>query len=385
MHQNESILILTAHYGEGHIQTAQTVASTFVKKGYTNVHIIDLYGEAYPAIHLFTQGLLKKSFTKIGAPLYKMFYYGTDKLSSKGLAYFYQHLGKKRLLQLIKTYQPAFILTTFPLNASAYLRNKTKLHVPTFTIITDYCAHPLWTHPMIERYYVASHNVKETLISYGIKEKRILITGIPIRSTFNDSTLRISTHYKKFNLVEDKKTITILGGGLGIIPKVEKLIKELESYTEIQFVIVCGKNKSLKDRLDQINHKPNSNMQVLGYIDNIHELFSITDCLVSKAGAISLTEAVAMKIPMILFRPNPGQEMENARFFQYNHAAIIANKFEDIIDGVYKSLFDEAYRSQIKKSHTNIYQASAASKIQEDITAYLSMKNKVNSISNGEH
>ncbi|MBM7584267.1 processive 1,2-diacylglycerol beta-glucosyltransferase [Bacillus pakistanensis] len=374
MYQNESILILTAQYGEGHIQTAQTVASTFLEKGFTNVHIIDLYGEAYPAIHLFTQGLLKKSFTKFGAPLYKMFYYGTDKLSSKGLAYFYQHLGKKRLLQLLQTYQPSFILTTFPLNASAYLRNKTKLHIPTFTIITDYCAHPLWTHPMIERYYVASHNVKETLIRYGIKEKRILITGIPIRSTFTHSTQRISNHYKKFNLDENKKTITIFGGGFGIIPKVQKLIKELESYAEIQLVIICGKNITLKERLDQINH--NGNVHVYGYIDNIHELFSITDCLVSKAGAISLTEAVSMKIPIVLFRPNPGQEMENARYFQHNHAAMIANKVEDIIEGIYKSVFDEDYRRKIKKSHSCIYKESAASKIQEDITSYLSIKNR---------
>ncbi|MBW3113238.1 MULTISPECIES: hypothetical protein [Bacillaceae] len=49
MRHEKPILILTAHFGEGHIQTAETLADTFRKQG-NRVYICDLYGEAYPAI-----------------------------------------------------------------------------------------------------------------------------------------------------------------------------------------------------------------------------------------------------------------------------------------------------------------------------------------------
>ncbi|NMH70433.1 hypothetical protein HF072_16755 [Bacillus sp. RO3] len=81
MLREKSILILTAHFGEGHIQTAEALAQTFVKKGYTRVNICDLYGEAYPAMHSLAKNLLIKGFSRFGSPFYKAFYYGTDKLN----------------------------------------------------------------------------------------------------------------------------------------------------------------------------------------------------------------------------------------------------------------------------------------------------------------
>ena len=234
MRHEKPILILTAHFGEGHIQTAETLADTFRKQG-NRVYICDLYGEAYPAIHSLAQNLLKKGCSKFGTPFYKAFYYGTDKLSSKGLSYFYQHLGKKRLLKLVETYSPSIIVTTFPLHAAPYLRLRSSFNIPTYTVITDYCAHPLWIHPMIEKYYVASEHVKSTLLLYGVENKKIMVSGLPVRSSFRHMKEK---HYKQFGLSPDRKTVTLMGGGLGLIPNIESIITSLSTKQHLQVVIV---------------------------------------------------------------------------------------------------------------------------------------------------
>lgn len=365
MHNKMTILILTAHYGEGHVQTAQTLADTFIEKGVQNVHVCDLYGEAYPAIHSFAQTLLKKSFSRLGAPLYKVFYYGTDKLSAKGLSYFYQHLGKKRLIELFQAYRPDIIITTFPMHAGAYLRSRPAFNIPTYTVITDYCAHPLWTHPLIEQYYVASQQVKNTLTSFGVNENRIGVTGIPIRKGFSHPPVRSLETFQKFGLDHTKKTVVIAGGGLGLLPDIDEIHKGLNTRS-IQIVLVTGRNSELKNQLSDV-YKSFENIKVLGYVDNILELMSVTDCLVTKPGAITLTEAASLNIPVILVNPNPGQETENARFFASKGAAVIALKAQSISTYISSILSDEVLRQQFAKGYQSIYKRGAALKIADDI------------------
>ncbi len=375
MSKNRSILILTAQFGEGHVQTAQTIANQYKNRGYNRVYVCDLYGIAYPAIHSFAQTLLKKSFTKFGAPIYKMFYYGTDKLSSKGLAYFYQHLGKKRLLELIERYNPTTIITTFPLHAGAYLRFRLNIPIPTYTVITDYCAHPLWTHPMIEKYYVASCDVKDTLISFGVTESRIKVTGIPIRSSFSKMEFCKKSIYQTFALKAEKKTVTFLGGGLGLVPNILPTLQYLLKNETIQIAIVCGKNQPLKEKLEEMSIEMNGRFRVYGYLNNLHELLLITDCLVTKAGAITLTEAAALKIPMVLLKPNPGQESENTDYFKRQNAVIATRNDTEVINGIHRILFDANVREQITSKVSQIYYSDAADRIVSDIIADVSRIN----------
>ena len=49
-------------------------------------------------------------------------------------------------------------------------------------------------------------------------------------------------------------------------------------------------------------------LKVLGYVERIDELFRITDCMITKPGGITLTEATAIGVPVILYKPVPGQE-----------------------------------------------------------------------------
>ncbi len=65
MIKNPKVLILTAHYGNGHVQVAKTLEQTFRQKGIKDVIVCDLFGESHPVITDITKYLyLKKLYNR---------------------------------------------------------------------------------------------------------------------------------------------------------------------------------------------------------------------------------------------------------------------------------------------------------------------------------
>jgi len=57
---------------------------------------------------------------------------------------------------------------------------------------------------------------------------------------------------------------------------------------------------------------------------------AMSDLMISKAGGVTSTEALAAELPMVLINPIPGQEEENAAFLQAVGAATVAPRPADL-------------------------------------------------------
>ncbi|UII54543.1 diacylglycerol glucosyltransferase [Cytobacillus spongiae] len=360
MLKGPTVLILTAHYGSGHVQAAKVLAAELKEKGYTPI-VSDLFGESYPAFSTITQALLMKSFS-YGTQFYKWFYYGTNKLHDKGLTQFSQYLGQKKFLHLVGTYQPAFIITTFPIHVAPYLLKKFNMSIPTFTVITDYCAHPYWINPLIDQYFVSSEKVSQTLQWYGVEKEKVTVSGIPIRREFEQEIDKEMVHKKHF-LSTHKKIVTILAGAYGVLRDVKMLCHQLLQNPSLQVVAVCGKNEGLFEKLQPILLKHPKHFRLYPYVEGIHELLSISSCIITKPGGITLTEVSALQAPLILYRPIPGQEEENANYFSEIGAALIAHSHSETMNAVQQIIANEHISQSIKRNLSRIYQQGAAEKI----------------------
>ena len=89
---------------------------------------------------------------------------------------------------------------------------------------------------------------------------------------------------------------------------------------DTQVVAICGKNRALKHKLE-IDYAEQEMVKILGYTENMREWMQTADVLITKAGGVTISEALASNIPLILFNPVPGQEMENAIYFRKNRMA----------------------------------------------------------------
>jgi len=63
------------------------------------------------------------------------------------------------------------------------------------------------------------------------------------------------------------------------------------------------------------------NVYVLDYTEQIMELMLLSDILITKPGALTISEALAVGLPMLFYEAIPGQEMDNARFIINKGAA----------------------------------------------------------------
>jgi len=353
-------LILTANYGSGHVQAANVLANNLRERNIEPI-VSDLVEESYPNFSNLSQSLLIKSFSTHSS-FYKWFYYGTNKLNSKGLVQFSSYLGRKRLLELIFTHHPSFIILTFPLHAASSLIKKSRISIPTYTVVTDYCLHPYWMNPFTHHYFVSTEAVKSCLLNHKISKKRISISGIPIRSQFEIPANKQGI-YEKFHLNPQRKVITILAGAFGVLKNVKELCELLIQFPTYQIVVICGKNDSLYCSLMPFAFLFPESFRLLGYVENIHELFAISNCLITKPGGITLTEAAALQVPLILHNPIPGQELENAAFFSEKGAALISHTIFEVVDHVHSIVQNEEISKRMKSELKNIYKRDSASVI----------------------
>jgi processive 1,2-diacylglycerol beta-glucosyltransferase len=66
-------------------------------------------------------------------------------------------------------------------------------------------------------------------------------------------------------------------------------------------------------------------VKVFGYVDNVRQLMGAADFLVTKAGGLTLAEALAAELPVICFGSLPGQETRNERFAAMAGVALVAS------------------------------------------------------------
>ena len=181
------ILVFSAGFGNGHFRAAEAVIE--------GLHIKEPSAEI---IHLDFGDFISKRFNTVAKNLYiemikytpKLwgeFYYKTAKFQPDSkIQRFLKQLGRSDFLKYIQAFTPDLIVCTYPTVSSilAQLRLEQILHVPVITVITDYTVHSHWVHPGVDRYMVACEEVKENLVSWGIKAQCVLVTGIPVSPKF---------------------------------------------------------------------------------------------------------------------------------------------------------------------------------------------------------
>ena len=96
-----------------------------------------MFGESHPFITDITKYLYLKSYT-IGKELYRLFYYGVEKIYDKKIASWYANFGRKRLKTLLQVEKPDIVINTFPIIAVPELKKQTGISIPVYNVLTDF-------------------------------------------------------------------------------------------------------------------------------------------------------------------------------------------------------------------------------------------------------
>jgi len=94
-------------------------------------------------------------------------------------------------------------------------------------------------------------------------------------------------------------------------------------------------------------------VKVLSYTNEVPELMSISDLVVTKPGGLTTTESLASGLPMILINPIPGQEEENAEFLENSGVAVWLKK-DSNFDSIISELLSNKNKLHQMKLNTKI-------------------------------
>lgn len=321
--QVTKVLLVTASYGEGHNQAAHAVAEALVQRGAT-AHIVDYTDWLHPAVRSITKFSLMQGVQKVPA-LYGAFYRSMSRVNPHSSFQRQMHqLGMPQLKRFLKTMQPDVMVSTFPSPSGVLseLREAGYTDLPNAVVLTDYTFNGQWITKHTDRYFVPTESVRRAFIEQGVEADRLLVSGIPIRARFGEDLVRDlldrrDALRREQGFTEEQPLVLMMGGGAGLLGDPGSWERVIHR-SKAQFAIVCGNNARLQKRFA---HLASPRVRVLGYASNVEEWMAMADLIVTKAGGITVTEALAMELPMLIYRPIPGQEVANADFAVASGAA----------------------------------------------------------------
>ncbi len=205
-------------------------------------------------------------------------------------------------------------------------KKRYKKSVPLYGVITDYVVHSWWLYKEVDGYFVADEKIKTALTGRLQAKQQVHAAGIPIRAGFSQPADRAAFRRQK-GIGPDAFVCLLMGGGNGLLP-MELLLERCRALPNTHVVAITGSNEALYRRLTQRRH---DNVTVLGSVHDVWNWMRCADVLVSKAGGVTAAEATALGLPLLFFRPLPGQEMGNVRFLEAAGAAVRVETVEALV------------------------------------------------------
>ncbi|MBL0388982.1 UDP-N-acetylglucosamine 2-epimerase [Tumebacillus sp. ITR2] len=362
------VLILYARYGAGHIQVAEALQQAFEKNGAARVVLLDLFRESHPWVDAASKFLYRKSFT-LFPTLYGWTYYRTKDMSHDRLmSRHFNSFGLPTLKKSIEAVQPDLVINTFPMLAMPEFRRQTGQRIPTFAVLTDFVLHNRWIHPEIDKYYVATDDLAEQLFQKGVLPHQVVVSGIPIRQGFQRAQDLLEEKHelaRRYQLTPQKRKVLLSAGGYGVSWNWLEIIQSFAEQ-DWEVLVACGNNEAMRSDL-LLKTAPLADVHIFGYLPHIEELMKTADLLVTKAGGITLAEALSLQLPILILSPVPGQELENARYLEAKGAARVVRTREDLAEIKHLLQKDELLSSLVQTNHTPLGQQNSAERVVADM------------------
>ncbi|WP_430827579.1 undecaprenyldiphospho-muramoylpentapeptide beta-N-acetylglucosaminyltransferase [Chryseobacterium indologenes] len=202
-----------------------------------------------------------------------------------------------RSKKIIKNFAPDFAVGTGGFASGPALYEASKLGIPIF--IQEQNAHAGVTNKIL------SKKARAVFTAYpqveGFPAEKIKFLGNPIRSTIVSGMQETAAAKEKMGLNKDKLTILSVGGSLGSRTLNNAWKSHLNEIVNKDYQLIWQTGKlDYKDILEETKGVDTKNIQILEFIKDIELAYSAADVIVSRAGAIAISELAVAQKPVLL-------------------------------------------------------------------------------------
>lgn len=347
----------------GHIFPALAIANE-LKTRFSNIEI------------LFIGANGRMEMTKVPEAGYKII--GLDvvglqrRLTYKNLFFPYLLLKSLRKAKsIVKSFNPNVVIGVGGYASGPTLKMASKLGYPT--LIQEQNSYAGLTNKLLSKKAISICVAYENMSKFFPVEK-IKLTGNPVRSDILNINDKKNEGLSHFKIKEGKKVILILGGSLGARSINEGLLNNIDSINNDSLTVLWQVGSRYIESVNiKLNREKYPSIIPLAFIQRMDLAYAAADIIVSRAGALSISEIAIVGKPAILV-PSPNvsedHQTKNAMSLVNNSSAIMV-KDEDVnstlIPEIMNLINDEDKWSEFKNNLSKMAKPSASKHIVDEV------------------
>ncbi|MCR5481827.1 MAG: undecaprenyldiphospho-muramoylpentapeptide beta-N-acetylglucosaminyltransferase [Clostridia bacterium] len=256
--------------------------------------------------------------------------------------------GIKEADAIIEKFRPDVVIGTGGYVCGPVVRSAKKHGVHCF--IHEQNAFPGMTNKILQNYVDKVFISFDAAAEYFRKKNKLILTGNPVRKQFFEADYKECR--QKLGIEDDRFVLLCFGGSRGAERINEAMLRVLEKYNgsdkmEIYFVTGKVHFDEVKEKTSYIASELADNIHILPYIDNMDVYLGACDLVISRAGALTVSEITVCRKPSIMI-PSP--------YVTGNHQYFNAKAVADVGGAILteeKYLTNEILLSDIETMLTN--------------------------------
>jgi 1,2-diacylglycerol 3-beta-galactosyltransferase len=203
--------------------------------------------------------------------------------------------------------------------------------VTLLTDIADYPPH-FWMERQEQFFICGSQRAVEQARALGHPDRHIFRTSGMILSPrfYNVPPVDRAAERRRLGLDPEKPTGLVLFGGQGS-RTIRLIARQLDrSSLDIQLILICGRNEKLAEEMRSFRSR--LPLWVEGFTTEVPFLMQLSDFFLGKPGPGSISEALAMGLPVIVERNawTLPQERYNADWIVEQHLGVVVSSFREV-------------------------------------------------------
>jgi UDP-N-acetylglucosamine:LPS N-acetylglucosamine transferase len=209
---------------------------------------------------------------------------------------------------------------------------------PFVTVLTDLADFPphFWIERQRQYLVCGSERAVEQAREHGHMDNRIFrASGMILHPRFYESVVeeRIAG-LERLGLRTDLPTALVLFGGYGSQAMLEIAERLDQSKLELQLIFICGRNEKLVSALRAAGSRLPRFVE--GFTKDVNRYMHLADFFIGKPGPGSVSEALAMRLPVIVACNawTLPQERYNAVWVLENEVGVVLRSFREIVPAV---------------------------------------------------
>jgi UDP-N-acetylglucosamine--N-acetylmuramyl-(pentapeptide) pyrophosphoryl-undecaprenol N-acetylglucosamine transferase len=270
--------------------------------------------------------------------------------------------------KIIKRFKPDLVIGVGGYASGPTLKMAQFIGIPT--VIQEQNSFPGKTNRILAKKTKCICTAYEGMENFFPKT-RVVLTGNPVRKELTgESNCERQEAQKVFNLNPELPTVLVIGGSLGAKTLNESMLHGVEEFNAqgVQLLWQCGKHY-FEHLQDELIAKDKSNIHLHQFISRMDCAYAAADIIISRAGAISVSELSIVGKPVILV-PSPNvsedHQTKNAMALVDKNAALLvrdADARKVLVDEALKLIIDSNRCQQFSRAIKTLEKPNAVAEI----------------------